>query len=58
MLTWILLRLKEANTYAGIAAFLASAGVLIRPDLWESLVALGVAAAGAGLAVTKQGDGK
>lgn len=58
MLAYILARLKEANTWAGIAAFVAAAGVTIRPDLWESLVALGIAAAGAGLAVTKQGDGK
>ena len=50
---YILERLAEKSTWAGLGAILAGVGYAVRPDLWESIVALGVAVAGVGLALTK-----
>jgi uncharacterized transporter YbjL len=57
MLAFILARLREPSTWAGIAAFLAAAGVAVRPDLWEALTTAGIAMAGVGLAVSKDSRG-
>jgi hypothetical protein len=52
-ISYILARLAEKNTWAGLAAAAAGLGILIKPELWESLTALGMAAAGLGLALSK-----
>lgn len=57
MKAYIIARLREPSTYAGIASFLAAAGVAIAPELWEALTTVGVALAGVGLALSKDSRG-
>lgn len=45
---FILARLVEKSTWAGIGALVAGVGYVIDPSLWEKLAALGVAIAGLG----------
>lgn len=43
--------LRQKSTWAGILSVAAALGVALNPELQEALVALGVAAAGVGLAL-------
>lgn len=49
---YVIDRLKEKSTWAGIGAFIAGVGIAIDPSLWESISALGIAVAGLGAALT------
>lgn len=51
-MNYLLARLSEKSTWAGLAAVLAGVGYAVRPDLWESIVAIGVAVAGLGMTLT------
>jgi hypothetical protein len=57
MLEYILARLREPSTWAGLASFLAAAGIALKPELWESLTAAGIALAGVGLVASKDSRG-
>lgn len=54
MAKWILDRLKEPSTYAGIFAVLTAAGVAVAPDLQEAIITAGGAAVGLVLVIMKQ----
>lgn len=43
---YLIARLKEASTWRGFFVLLAAFGVVVSPDLQESLVAVGLAVAG------------
>ncbi len=45
-MTYLLARLKEPSTYAGLAAILTAFGVTLAPDLWEAIAATGAGLAG------------
>jgi hypothetical protein len=57
MLAYILARLREPSTWAGLASFLAAAGIAVAPDMWESMTAAGIALAGVGLVASKDSRG-
>lgn len=46
-MSYILGRLREPSTYAGIAAILAAFNVQIDPGLWGTIVQVAIALAGA-----------
>lgn len=52
--SWILERLKEANTWYGLIAFLSSVGVQLDPALAQQIAVVGVGAAGLVGIVTKE----
>lgn len=43
---WVLIRLSENSTWRGIILVLTSAGVVIRPELANQIVSLGLALVG------------
>lgn len=45
-MNWLLARLREPSTWRGLIWLLAALGVTVRPELWESIAALGMAVAG------------
>lgn len=48
LLAWLLPRLRQPSTWAGIGTMLGSLlGVAIRPDLWAEITTAGTAIAGA-----------
>lgn len=47
MLSYLLARLKEPSTYAGLGGLLAIAGVAISPEKLNAIIGLAVAAASA-----------
>lgn len=53
-LSWILERLKEANTWYGLIAFLGSVGVQLDPALSQQIAVVGVGAAGLVGIITKE----
>lgn len=53
-LSWLLDRLKEANTWYGLTAILTSAGVSVDPSLTREVVSTGVAVAGLISVITKE----
>ena len=53
-LSWLLERLKEANTWYGLIAFLGSVGVQLDPELAQQITVLGVGAAGVVGIITKE----
>lgn len=42
MIDWILARLSENSTWRGIILLVTAAGVKIRPDLIDSIIAIGL----------------
>lgn len=54
MIEWILARLKEPTTYAGIFAILTAAGVSLAPEMKEAIVTAGGGLVGLVLVVMKQ----
>lgn len=52
-MNYILERLRERSTWAGIVAFLAGVGVAVKPELAESIIAAGAAIGGLIYAATK-----
>lgn len=53
-LTWFLDRLKEPTTYLGITAILSSAGIVLDPELSQSIQTAGLGVAGIILFVLKE----
>lgn len=53
-MNYILERLKEKTTYAGIFGILAGFGIAIKPELATALTALGLAIAGTVSVFTKE----
>lgn len=51
-MNYILGRLREPSTYAGIAAILAAFNINIEPNLWGMIVQICIGVAGAIAAVT------
>lgn len=51
---WILDRLHEPTTYAGIFAVLTSLGVSVAPDLADAIMSMGIAATGLALVIIKE----
>ncbi len=45
-MNWLLTRLREPSTWRGLIWLLAALGVSIRPELWDSITAVGMAVAG------------
>ena len=45
-MNWLIARLKEASTWRGIVWMLTACGVTLRPEIWEQITAVGMAAAG------------
>ncbi len=45
-MNWLIARLKEASTWRGIVWMLTACGVTLRPEVWEQITAVGMAAAG------------
>jgi hypothetical protein len=45
-MSYILARLKEPSTYAGLAAILSAFGIGLAPEYWEAIASIGVGAAG------------
>jgi len=43
---WLIARLKEPSTWRGIVWMLTACGVTLRPEIWEQITAIGMAAAG------------
>lgn len=56
-LSWLLERLKEANTWYGMIAFLSSVGVQLDPALTQQIAVVGVGAAGLVGIITKEKKG-
>jgi hypothetical protein len=52
--SWILERLKEANTWYGLIAVISSAGVQLDPALTQQIAIVGVGAAGLVGIITKE----
>lgn len=50
---WIFARLRERSTWAGAVSVLTAAGVSLKPDQADAIIAAGVAVAGAVFALTK-----
>lgn len=48
---WILDRLHEQSTYAGIFAVLTSLGVTVAPGLADAIMSMGIAATGLALVI-------
>ena len=46
IIAFILARLKEPSTWAGIATVLTGAGIQIAPEYWSQIVTLGLTLAG------------
>lgn len=46
MLKWLAVRLTEGSTWRGIVWMLTACGVTLRPEVWEQITAVGMAAAG------------
>ncbi len=57
MLKYILKRLKEKSTYAGILAVASAAGLQLAPELSTNIIAVVSAAAGLLLVLMKEKDG-
>ena len=53
MLKFIIDRLKERSTWLGLTGIVAAAGIGLHPEQTEAIIALGIAAAGAVAAFTK-----
>ena len=51
---WILDRLKEPTTYAGIFAGLAALGVQVAPELADAIISVGIGAVGIVLVILKE----
>ncbi len=51
---WIIDRLREPTTYAGIFAVLTSLGVSVAPELADAIMATGIAATGLALVFIKE----
>ena len=45
-MNWLLERLREPSTYRGLVWLLTACGVTLRPEVWEQITAVGMAAAG------------
>lgn len=43
---WIIARLKEPSTWAGIGSIVTAAGFAIRPDLWQEIASVGMGIGG------------
>lgn len=43
---WLVARLKEPSTWRGLVWLLTAFGVTFRPEVWEQITAVGMAAAG------------
>lgn len=52
--SYVLARLSEASTWAGIAAMLTVLHVSIDPGLWQHIVDAGIACAGLAAAAIKE----
>jgi hypothetical protein len=50
---YILNRAKERSTWLGLVSLATAAGLVLRPDVQEAIVATGMSLAGLILAVTK-----
>ncbi len=53
LLSWLFARLSERSTWLGIVGVATAAGITLSPELIESIIALGIAAAGLIAVVTK-----
>lgn len=53
ILKWLAQRLKERNTWLGIASLLSAVGVVLEPALKEAIISAGVAVGGLILVITK-----
>ena len=42
-LAWVLDRLGEQSTWKGIMGFATAAGVMLKPDQWDKIIAFGFA---------------
>jgi hypothetical protein len=51
-LRYLLDRIREKSTWAGLGTLLAGVGIAINPALWQEISAVGVAVAGLGMALT------
>lgn len=45
-LNWIVARLREPSSWRGLIWLLTACGVTLRPEIWEQITAVGMAAAG------------
>jgi hypothetical protein len=45
-MNWMLARLREPSTWRGLIWLLTALGVSLRPEVWEQIIALGMAVAG------------
>lgn len=55
-MNWLIARLRESSSWRGIIWLLTACGVTLRPEIWEQVVAVGMAVAGLlGLTVTGYG---
>lgn len=50
---WLMARLKERSTWAGLIAFVSAAGVSLAPDQKEAIITAGVALASVVMTFTK-----
>lgn len=46
MVEWIIARAKEGSTYRGLITIATAAGLTIKPELAEAIIAAGLAIAG------------
>lgn len=53
---YVLDRLKEPSTYAGILGFLVAGHISVDPTAWAQVTALGVAAASTAAVLLKEGN--
>lgn len=51
---WIIERLREPTTYAGIFSALTAFGVSVAPELSDAIMAAGIGAAGLALVILKE----
>ena len=55
---WLLARLRERSTWAGIVSMAAALGIAVSPEQSEAIVAAGMAVVGAVIAFTDDKDAK
>lgn len=53
IVNWLAQRLKERNTWLGLASLLSAVGVVLEPALSEAIISVGVALGGLILVITK-----
>lgn len=54
--SWLLGRLKEKSTWAGVLTVVTAAGVAIKPELKEAIISTGVSVAGLAAILLKDKD--